>query len=306
MSGNFLLDTFVLAVSLFNTMLLLWLGIVVLLGADRKSWGIWLAGGGLLSGGIFFLTHTAIIARGLRAATPELDVLWHFGWLPIIAAPLAWYVVMLWYAGFLDARAAPPPSLRRIHVAGLAVSVACALLLFGLVLFVGSLPTFKQVVTFGREDYTPTPGTPLLVSVYAVYNIACIVLAIHALRHPEPSARWMGDLARTRAKPWLTAASVVMLIVSLLVSAFVVSLYFWLDAGLGANENALRQMLAWVDSCAFADVCAAACHTAARHVLRIGVGARIRRTRTRRARTAPLLASARNGPRRRGGGARRV
>ncbi|MBI4673768.1 MAG: hypothetical protein HY741_19140 [Chloroflexi bacterium] len=248
MSGNFLLDTAVLAVSLFNTMLLLWLGIVVVLGADRKRWGILLAGGGLLSGGIFFLTHTAIIARGLRAATFDLDVLWHFGWLPIIAAPLAWYFVMLWYAGILDARAAPSSPLRRIHLAGLAFNGACALMLFVLILFVGSLPTFKQVVTFGREGYVPTPGTPLLVVVYAVYNIACMALAIHALQHPEPSARWMGDLARVRAKPWLTGASLALLVVSMLVSALVLVLFFWLDAGWVTRENDLRQILAGFDA----------------------------------------------------------
>ncbi|RIK14958.1 MAG: hypothetical protein DCC52_19150, partial [Chloroflexi bacterium] len=112
MSGNFLLDTLALAVSLFNTMALLWLGLVVVLSADRRTWGIWLAGGGLITGGIFFLTHTAIIARGLRFASLDLDVLWHFGWLPIIAAPLAWYLIVLWYTGILDARGAANRSLR--------------------------------------------------------------------------------------------------------------------------------------------------------------------------------------------------
>lgn len=248
MSGNFFLDTAVLAISLFNTMLLLWLGIVVILGADRKRWGIWLAGGGLLSGGVFFLTHTAIIARGLRAATFDLDVLWHFAWLPIIVAPLAWYFVMLWYAGILTARPQTSLSVRHIHSAGLAFNSACALLLLGLVIFVGALPTFNQVVTFGREGYVPTAGTPLLVMVYAVYNIACMALAIHALQHPAPSARWMGDLARVRAKPWLTAASLVLLVVSMLVSALVLILFFGLDARWVTRENDLRQILAAFDA----------------------------------------------------------
>ncbi len=47
MSGNFSLDWLTLAVSLFNTILLLWLGLTVLLNAERRSWGIWMAGGGL-------------------------------------------------------------------------------------------------------------------------------------------------------------------------------------------------------------------------------------------------------------------
>lgn len=246
MSGNLFLDTATLAVSLFNTMLLLWLGIVVVSNSDRRSWGIWLASGGLLCGGIFFLIHTAILARGLREATGDLDLLWHLGWLPIIASPLAWYVVMLWYAGFLGANARGNAALRSIHLPGLVFVLACAGVLFILLLFVGSLPTFQQVVTFGRSEYVPTPGTPVLVIVYAVYNISCLGLAIHALRHPGPSARWMGELARTRARPWLVSASVVLLAVSFLVSAFVVVLYFASPALIGRMEQ-VRVLLAWFD-----------------------------------------------------------
>ena len=53
MTGHLLLDWAILAVSLFNTILLIWLGLAVLLNAERRAWGIWLAGGGLLMG---FLT----------------------------------------------------------------------------------------------------------------------------------------------------------------------------------------------------------------------------------------------------------
>ena len=44
MSGHFYLDWAAMAVSLFNTILFLWLGAMVLLNADRRTWGIWLAG----------------------------------------------------------------------------------------------------------------------------------------------------------------------------------------------------------------------------------------------------------------------
>lgn len=243
MSGNLALDTSALAVSLFNTMLLLWLGIVVVSNADRKSWGIWMASGGLLCGGIFFLVHTAILARGLREVTGDLDLLWHFGWLPIIASPLAWYVVMLWYAGFLGA---PARQNLKLHLPGLAFVSACAGLLFVLLLVVGSLPTFEQVVTFGATAYVPTHGTPLLVIVYAIYNISCLGLSIHALRNPGPSARWMGELARKRARPWLVSASIVLLIVSLLVSTFVVVLFFAAPRLIGRIDQ-VRDLLAWFD-----------------------------------------------------------
>ncbi len=246
MSGNIFLDTATLAISLFNTMLLLWLGIVVVSNSDRRSWGIWLASGGLFCGGIFFLIHTAILAQGLRQATNDLDLLWHLGWLPIIVAPLAWYVVMLWYAGFLGAQARHNPSLRFIHLPGLAFVLACAGILFFLVLVVGSLPTFQQVVTFGRTEYVPTPGTPLLVVVYGLYIVSCLGLAVHALRHPGPSARWMGELARQRARPWLVASSIVLMVVGLLVAAFVVLLYFSSPALIGRDAQ-VRALLAWFD-----------------------------------------------------------
>ncbi|OQY89225.1 MAG: hypothetical protein B6D41_10555 [Chloroflexi bacterium UTCFX4] len=258
MSGNFLPDTLALAISLFNTMALLWLGLVVLLSAERKSWGIWLAGGGLLLSGVFFLTHTAIIARGLRAATFDLDVLWHFGWLPIITAPLTWYVVMLWYTGQLDALGAARPRWRRLHFIGLTLCLTSALFLCGLILFGGALPTFQQIVLFERAEYARPPGAPLLVGVYAVYNIACIAFSIHALRHPEPSARWLGDVARKRAQPWFTGAGAALLVVSLLVSTFIVILFFYLDTRAVIDETALRNIFAWFDVLVGALIAAAA------------------------------------------------
>ncbi len=253
MSGNWILDTAVLAVSLFNTMLLLWLGVVVLSSADRRSWGIWLTAGGLLSGGIFFLVHSAIIGRGLRDATADLDWMWHLGWVSVIASPLAWYVVMLWYAGFFapSIRHSAPiqqnRALQRIHLPGLGFTFACAVLLLVLLVVLGALPKFDQVLTLNQIERTTTPFTPILVGIYALYNIACLSLSIHALQHPEPSSRWMGDLARRRAQPWLTSASIVLLVVSLLVSAVIVFLYLSFTSTLMDSEWDLRQLLAGLD-----------------------------------------------------------
>ena len=66
MSGNFFLDWALMAVSLFNTILLTWLGLTVLLNSDRRTWGIWLGGGGLLLGGAFFMSHSAVLGLGLE------------------------------------------------------------------------------------------------------------------------------------------------------------------------------------------------------------------------------------------------
>lgn len=212
MTGNFGLDAAALGVSLFNTMLLLWLGIVVAANADRQRGGIWLVGGGLLSAAAFFIVHSAILGRGVREVSPDLDWLWRAGWLPIIAAALAWYVVMVWYTG-------------KVRLPGLALAVGGALLLWGLILLTDALPTFSLVLPTGRPESLSAPATPVFIAVYALYNVLCIGLALYALRHAEPSARFMGDLARRRARPWFVAASLLLLLVSFLVSAFVVTLY---------------------------------------------------------------------------------
>src|SRR5215207_4378890 len=119
MTGYFLLDWAILAVSLFNTILCLWLGLTVLLNADRRNWGVWLMGSGLLVGAAFFVSHTAILGQELAVNADGLNFWWHVGWIPVIVAPFAWYVVILWYAGFWRK---PRPTLYRRHAAWLVIA----------------------------------------------------------------------------------------------------------------------------------------------------------------------------------------
>ena len=102
MTGHFYLDWAILAVSLFNMMIMLWLGLTVFFNAERRSWGIWLATGGLLLGCIFFICHSAILGHGINPITPGLDFWWRLGWIPATLLPYAWYIVVLWYSGFWD------------------------------------------------------------------------------------------------------------------------------------------------------------------------------------------------------------
>lgn len=250
MTGEFLLDTVALAVSLFNTMLLLWLGIVVAANADRRNGGIWLTIGGLLCSGIFFLIHSAILGRGIREYAPELDRLWQWGWLPIILSPLAWYGAILWYAGLVRPVIAShqlmPARVRSIQLPGLVLASCGALGLWVLILFGGALPTFAQVLPPGDVSFS-TPGTLVFVLLYGLYNVLCIGLSLHALRYAEPSARLMGDLARRRARPWFVAASLVLLVVSVLVSAFVVTLFWVNSSGAILRQDQLLATLTWFD-----------------------------------------------------------
>ncbi len=106
-TGNFSLDWLTLTVSLFNTILLLWLGLTVLLNAERRPWGIWMAGGGLLTGAAFFMIHTVILGLGFEHFGWTVNFWWRLGWIPVILAPFAWYLVMLWYTGYWEGRENP-------------------------------------------------------------------------------------------------------------------------------------------------------------------------------------------------------
>ncbi len=62
MSGILGLDWAAMAVSLHNTVVLLWLGSTLLLNADRRTWAIWLTGISLLLASAFFVSHSVILA----------------------------------------------------------------------------------------------------------------------------------------------------------------------------------------------------------------------------------------------------
>ncbi len=215
MTSNYLLDWPIMAVSLFNTIILLWLGFTVLLNAERRTWGIWLAGGGLLMGGIFFVSHSAILGLGLNYVGRGMDFWWRAGWVPVVASPFAWYGIMLWYAGFWDNAQS---RLRRRQRPWLMLTTLLAFGMVGLLIFANPLPSYWRVTQLDLAATPSLAGIPILVLFYPLYIILCISLSIDALLRPEPSARMMGDLARRRARPWLVATSIVLLTVSLLVA----------------------------------------------------------------------------------------
>jgi signal transduction histidine kinase len=219
MTGGLMLDWVVLAVSLFNTILLLWLGLTVFLNAEARVWGIWLAAGGLLLGAIFFISHTAILGHGLSSATPGLNFWWRIGWIPITVLPLVWYVVMLWYSGFWrqEGISTSGGRLDRRHKPWLYVTLAAGLAWIVFLLIFNPLPDFAHLPT-GRLILTPSVGgVPLLVLAYPLYTLLCVLLSLDALRHPEPSGRLMGDLARLRARRWLISVALILLAVGFLV-----------------------------------------------------------------------------------------
>ncbi len=218
MSNNILLNWATLAVSLMNTILLIWLGFTVLFNADRPSWGITLSGSGLLLGAAFFVSHTAIIGLTPAEITWRNTIFWWTGGLiPAIMLPLAWYIIILWYAGFWSN---PPAKIRHRQQIWFTISVLMAIvglggLILGVILLalpITELPFLRLLLRYSFNNI------PLLAVAYSIYVVLCFVLSLDALRNPISSTRIMGTEARQRAQPWLVAASIALLIVSFLVT----------------------------------------------------------------------------------------
>jgi len=224
MTGIFLLDWALMAVSLINVILISWLGLTVLLNAERRAWGVWLAGGGLLLAAAFFISHTAIIGLGPDFASRGLEWWWRAGWVPLVALPFVWYAIIAWYTGFLDGPRQPTPAVlaqRRQHRIWFFITLTFCVALVSLLLFTSPLPTFSQAAQLNLSTKIQIGGLPLILITYPLYILLCIGLSLIALRRPMPSGRMMGDLARRRARPWLIAASSLLLLVSFLVGGLI-------------------------------------------------------------------------------------
>jgi len=262
MTGNFFLDWALMAVSLINVILLTWLGLTVLLNAERRDWGIWLVGGGILMGGVFFICHTAILGLGPDFVSYGLEWWWRAGWLPLVALPITWYLLVFWYTGFWDsllhltAHPADRGKLRwrRFVYAGSRhlLWLGCILLLFlalvGLLVFTSPLPSFSAAAQLQLSAPVAIDGLPVLLLLFPIYIVLCIGLSLDALRHPQPSVRMMGDQARRRAHPWLMAAGSVLFLISLLVGGII--LWVMLNAermSLNNDYLVMSMAIAWLD-----------------------------------------------------------
>lgn len=248
MTGKFWLDWAMLSVSLFNALLLLWLGLTVFLNAERRVWGIWLSSGGILLGAIFFTSHSAILGQGVNMITPGLNFWWRLGWIPVAALPFMWYIAILWYAGYWDhshGQTAGRGELYRRQSGWFALAVLSGLVLIGLLGFANPLPTLDDLANARLADAPAIAGIPALIVAYPLYTLLCMGLSIDALHQPETSKRLMGKLARARARRWLLATSVVLLGVSLLVGWVMV----WIvnNAWRGIFQTRLIVTVGWFD-----------------------------------------------------------
>lgn len=242
MSGNLYLDWPILSLSIFNTILLLWLGLTVLLNAERRHWGVYLVGGGFLLGWTVFLSHTILIGSGESIFTLSLEMWWRYSWIPEVLLPFGWYVAMLWYGGYWDD---PDSSLHRRHakwlwLTGLLTSIV------GLYMAIDN-PAAKLWNAIRQAEYAASMNSDMrwLVMGFPVVLLLCLVLSMDVLRHPGPSTRVMGALARRRAQPWLLTAGGMLLAASLFVGAAIGLVLTLLSTSFEYTD--FLQTLAWVD-----------------------------------------------------------
>lgn len=222
-----LLTWALVAISLANTILLLWLGVTLILNADRRSWGAVVTAAGFLLGSLFFISHSALLLSDSLTFTRSTTLWLAVGIGSVVILPFVWYAVTLWYAGYWTS---PPARLRSRHRLWLGLTAAaaaaglCGAALLGLPyvpVIQGMTPLVAPVRAMVKAPLAGA-GIPWMALAYPLYALLCIVLSLDALRRPGSTERLLGDMARRRAQPWLAAASILLLLVSLLVAAVLV------------------------------------------------------------------------------------
>ncbi len=213
------------AVSIFNLVLLLWLGLTILLNAQERNWGTYLAGSGFLVGAIFFLMHTAALNYSLDTLLENSPIWWLILSAPVGALPFGWMVLMLWYCGYWDETKSPLRRRTRWFFA-----LATALLVCQLVVVWIGLPRFgvSPFTYIEPSNITQFISLRLLLWLYPTFLLTCTGTALLALLRPMPPASWSREASQKRARPFLLGSSVVQLGVSLAVAS---ALVFFAVAG---------------------------------------------------------------------------
>ncbi len=223
MTGNFLLDWGIISTSLFNTIILFWLGLTVLFNSDMRRPGVWIAGSGLLMGGLFFIIHSAIVSNEINYVGRHIQIMWFLSWILLVLMPFSWYILILWYLGFWKKTES---YLKKRHKYFFIFILILFLIIARFVLFTISLPSFQQFAMLDLTQLLSFRDIPILIILYPVFIVFCIIFSLDALRFPGPASRIMGDIARKRARPWLIATSVSLLMVSFLVTCFLLWIVF--------------------------------------------------------------------------------
>jgi signal transduction histidine kinase len=219
MTGLFTLDWAILSISLFNTIVLFWLALTVLLNSDHHNIGVWMMSGGLILGGTFFVSHIAILGQSLNLNLDGLNSWWQYGWIPVTLAPLAWYSVILWFYGFWESNRS---AIHRRHRWWLVCAIAIgAILIFALVVL-KPIPDFANFIQLNLSASPTIYGIPILLIGIPAYMVVCIGLSLDVLIRPDAASSLTIQMGRQRARFWLIATASSLLLVSVLVTYIVI------------------------------------------------------------------------------------
>jgi len=101
-----LLQTGVLALSIFNLTAFLWLASTVWLNGNRRAGIVRLGVVGLGLSALFFFIHAILVASPLTSTSSfvSLDFWWRALWLPALGVPYLWFAIGLHYAALMNGR----------------------------------------------------------------------------------------------------------------------------------------------------------------------------------------------------------
>lgn len=234
------------AVSIFNFLLLLWLGLTVFLNARQKSWGTLLAGTGLLVGALFFALHTVALDYSLDTLLEESPRWWAVLAFPCVALPLGWLVLMLWYCGAWTSGGAPLRRLTRVPLWGCVAGMALLVILS----LVGAPSGHWTPFGLDEENHIESFwAVRALIFVYPAFLLLCTGTSLLALLNASPLSSWRRAEAQRRARPLLLAASGSQFAVSLGVAVALVGL--GLRGVLNPDYallNLTGQVAGWIDA----------------------------------------------------------
>ena len=148
-----LLQTLVLALSIFNLITFLWLAFTVWLNGNRGRMIARVGIVGLGLSALFFFLQALLVSSPITQ-TAELitpDFLWHLIWLPALGVPYIWFVIGLHYASLIN------PRWRRRRPRLLLLSGLLGCIVFVLLLLNSSTFTFLGTIRLLAYGDVPEP-----------------------------------------------------------------------------------------------------------------------------------------------------
>ena len=190
------LESAALALSIFVTVMLLWLGLTVWLNGERGQSVVHLSAAGLLAAALFFLSHTMILGLGFTQTGLGMDFWWRLAWIPLPVVPFAWLLTVIRYAGLSPEQ---HTIYRRWQIA---LGLGC-LVLVAVFLFANPFPSYASLVNARILNTTRAwwfAGLPVMLWLYLPYAVLCYLVPLIALRSPSANQE-----PHIGARPWLAA-----------------------------------------------------------------------------------------------------